>query len=209
MIKPDLWAAPAELAPGLINEIGLGELVTVDADGMPDASLLVFEAASSDRGDPELVFHIPRRFPQHADLLTGRVAMALFTGAKGYISPRWYDGPDAPTWDFESVKVTGTPEALTQEETLEHLQNLTAHNEREAEAPFSLDELDSQSIEGMLGSVSGFRIAMAADNVTVRLKLSQNRTDTELEAIRDGLTARRRPMDARLSQVIGRYAEDL
>jgi len=206
MTNPDRWAAPPELAGELINSIGLGQLLTIDDGGEPRAASLPFHAASRD-GAEQLVFHIPGHFPQHGDLLAGRTALALFTGVNGYISPAWYAEPDAPTWDFETVEVRGAAVALSPEETREHLNALTDHHERGAENPFALSEVDEAYVEAMLSSVGGFRLPMTDGSVTVRRKLSQNRTPAEIEAIRDGLTARRGPMDLWLSEVIGRHAE--
>lgn len=206
MIQPDRWAGPSGMAPDLINSIGLGQLVTVGATGEPQASSLAFEAVAKDGGPNELVFHIPRYFPQHADL-AGSTALALFLGAQGYISPRWYEEPDAPTWDFESVEVRGIVEPLNPEETLQHLQSLTRRQEHGSEEPFSLDEVkDLNYLEAMLAAIEGFRMPM--DDVRVRQKLSQNRTPAEIEGIRSGLLERRRPFDTYLSDVIGRHAEN-
>jgi transcriptional regulator len=207
MTNPDRWAAPPELAADMINSIGLGQLVTVTEDGEARASSLPFHAASRDGAD-QLVFHIPGHFPQHGDLLAGRTALALFTGVNGYVSPGWYSEPDAPTWDFETVEVRGTAVALTREETWEHLNALADHHERDADTPFTLGEVtDEAYVEAMLSAIGGFRIPMTDGSVSVRRKLSQNRTAAEVGAIRDGLVARRRPMDLWLSDVIGRHAE--
>ncbi len=207
MTNPDRWTAPPELAGELINSIGLGQLVTVKEDGEAQVSSLPCHAASPGGAD-QLVFHIPGHFPQHGDLLAGRTALALFTGVNGYISPAWYSEPDAPTWDFETVEVRGVAQPLTREETWAHLNALTDHHERDADTPFTLGEVaDKAYIKAMLSSIGGFRIPMTDGSVTVRRKLSQNRTAGEVETIRDGLTARRRPMDLWLSEVIGRHAE--
>ncbi len=195
------WSAPPETAKDIINPVGLGNLVTVGDNGVPRGCSLPFEVISQDHAD-QLVFHIPQYFAQYPDLMAGRTALALFTGAHGYISAGWYEEPDAPTWDFETVHVTGVAEPLKREETREHLNRLTEREEANMEAPSSLDAVADSYLEAMLSAIGGFRIPMTPDNVVVRRKLSQNRTVNELQTIRGGLLARGRPLDAWLSEVI-------
>jgi transcriptional regulator len=197
MTKPDRWAASPELAGELINSIGLGQLITSDGDG-PQASSLPFEALGGE-GSKQLVFHIPRHVPQNRALEAGCRALVVFTGAQGYVSPSWYDEPDAPTWNFETVQVRGVPELLSEEETWDHLKRLNERHERDADNPFNLGEIeDTAYLDTMLAAINGFSIPMT--DVTVRQKLSQNRTPGEQNAICDGLLARRRPLDGWLSE---------
>lgn len=211
MNKPKGWIAPAEMAPSLINSIGLGQLITVNEGGEPSAAFMPFEAVcpnSSDISDAELIFHLPTKHARNKkDLLAGRTALALFTGAHGYISPRWYAKRLAPTWNFVSVQVKGVGEEISEEETLQHLYSLTDRHEAEADTPYSLDKVYSQEyMDGLLATIKGFRLPMT--DVEVTMKLSQNRTPEELETIIDGLLERGLPLDKWLADTMSQSASE-
>lgn len=188
-----------------INQITLGQLVTVGRDGYPQASNLVFEGRENN-GDPELLFHIPRRFPQYDDLESNEEALVLFTGPHGYISPSWYDKPSAPTWDFVTIQARGTPEAIDESALLEHLKRVTSYQEADSGREFSLDQLGKDYIEKYIGEIAGFQITL--DSLDARYKLSQGKDAATRKNIRERLLARGLPLDAPLAMAMAIHDPD-
>ncbi|MEV7857004.1 FMN-binding negative transcriptional regulator [Streptomyces sp. NPDC088183] len=75
---------------------------------------------SADLSGATLLGHMNRANPQWAALESGGVALLIFTGPHGYVSPTVYEmAPAAPTWNFTSVHVHGMVEKIdSTEETL-------------------------------------------------------------------------------------------
>lgn len=82
-------------------------------DGRPFAShlpLLVEETAAG----LVLTGHVARANPHWHSFDGHQEALAVFHGAHGYISPRWYVSPQkVPTWNYVAVHAYGTPMAVT------------------------------------------------------------------------------------------------
>ncbi|MEU3528781.1 FMN-binding negative transcriptional regulator [Streptomyces sp. NPDC038707] len=83
---------------------------------------------SADLSDAVLLGHMNRANPQWTALETGGVALLVFTGPHGYVSPTVYETtPAAPTWNFTSVHVHGVIEKFDSiEETLGVVQSTVA-----------------------------------------------------------------------------------
>ncbi|UHQ24986.1 FMN-binding negative transcriptional regulator [Lysobacter sp. 5GHs7-4] len=73
--------------------------------GVPIATPLPLLMERDGDGAITLLGHMPRVHP-HTDLLRAQPrALAVFTGAHGYISPSWLsDRTQAPTWNYETVQ---------------------------------------------------------------------------------------------------------
>ena len=104
--KPFVMTDPADKA-ALIRTESFGMLVTHGPDGLRATHLpFLYDETAGDHG--ALTGHIARANPQSADLGPEREALAVFTGAHGYISPTWYETTDAvPTWNYVAVHVSG------------------------------------------------------------------------------------------------------
>ena len=81
-------------------------LVISATDGAPLATPLPLLMERDADGAMTLLGHMPRVHP-HTDLLRMQPhALAVFTGAHGYISPSWLsDRTQAPTWNYETVQL--------------------------------------------------------------------------------------------------------
>lgn len=75
------------------------------SDGVPISTPLPLLMERDADGAVTLLGHMPRVHP-HTDLLRRQPrALAMFTGAHGYISPSWLsDRTQAPTWNYETVQ---------------------------------------------------------------------------------------------------------
>ncbi|MBI1261144.1 MAG: FMN-binding negative transcriptional regulator [Rhizobiales bacterium] len=61
-----------------------------------------------------LTGHVARANPHWQSFDGQQDALAIFHGAHGYISPRWYVSPEkVPTWNYVAVHAYGAPVAVT------------------------------------------------------------------------------------------------
>lgn len=91
--------------------------------------------------------------------------MMIVEGPHGYISPSWYKtSPHAPTWDFVTVHLHGTPEVLSPEDNLAMLDRLVDHCERDAPEPFALlgSAENAAYAERIVHGTLGFRMRVTS-----------------------------------------------
>src|SRR5262249_13645408 len=69
-----------------------------------------------------------------------------------------------------------------------HLKDLVDVNERAFESPWRLESLPADFVDGLLGGIDGF--ALAVDRADTNLNLSQNRRPDDPRRVRDQLAAR-------------------
>lgn len=169
-----------------------------------NVSSLAFEARKNEEG-PLVYSHVPKNSEQYKDLVRTETATILFNGANGYISPLWYEHISAPTWDFETIRVDGEPEILSEDSLIDHLDQLIRLNEEDGSS-FSFESLESSYLQRLLPKIAGFKVTL--DKVHIRRKLSQDKSQDEAREIHRGLQARNRPLDSWLGDLILR-ANDL
>jgi transcriptional regulator len=166
------------------NDFGL--LIT-QRDGLI-ASQVPFLAERRD-GKLYLLGHLARPNPQCA-ALDGGEALAIFTGPHAYISPSWYaTGPAVPTWNYASVHAYGVARAIADKDWLNDLlRRLSERHEAREPAPWRMQDQPAPFLDGMLGGIIGFEIAVS--RLEGKFKLSQNRPATDRPRIVAALEAR-------------------
>jgi len=186
----------------LIQAGPFGMLVST-IDGVPVISHIPFVIA---RRKPELILaaHVAKANP-HWRTLDGARATAVFRGAHGYISPRWYTNPkrDVPTWNYEVVHCSGTVSIVPGTEKLAILRRLVDTMETGAPQPWSIDALDEQYREGLQGGIVAFYLRV--EQLEAKFKLGQNRALADLQGAIAGLRTTGSLDDARLSDEMERW----
>lgn len=199
MWTPDHFAwTNEEEQRAFIAAHGFGLLVSNGPNGMQASHLpLVLE------GDL-LLGHVARP-NAHAAAFDGKtLALAVFQGAHGYISPRWYASRDnVPTWNYEALHLEGTIRAISDPaRARDILTKLTAPYEAGAEQPWSLDELAPSKLDGLLRGIIPFE--MTITRWTGKRKLSQNRKPEDAAGALAALESSMRPEDRELAQAMRR-----
>ena len=151
------------------------------------ASQVPFLAERRD-GKLYLLGHLARPNPQCA-ALDGGEALAIFTGPHAYISPSWYaTGPAVPTWNYASVHAYGVARAIADKDWLNDLlRRLSERHEAREPAPWRMQDQPAPFLDGMLGGIIGFEIAVS--RLEGKFKLSQNRPATDRPRIVAALEA--------------------
>jgi len=169
----------------LIGERGLAIIIAV-RDGRPlIAHAPVLIAAG------RLRFHLSRANALVAALAASRRALAVVTGPDAYISPDWYSAADqVPTWNYLSAEIEGATRPLAPAETVDLLDDLSAHFEAKLapKRPWSRDKLDSDQFETLLAAIVGYE--MTIERCEGIAKLSQNKPSDEIKRVAGRLAAR-------------------
>ena len=122
--------------------------------------------------------HMSRANPQWKSFGEGEVLL-IFQGAHTYISPRWYDHVNVPTWNYMMVHVYGKVRLVEGDELYSLLSRLV--QKHEVQTSYSLEGLPQDFVQKEMNGVVGF--AVDVTRVDAGYKLSQNRNDEDHENI--------------------------
>jgi transcriptional regulator len=138
-----------------------------------------------------LSVHVARANPIWRLAVGGARATVVFSGADGYVSPRWYERPreQVPTWNYMAVHAIGRLEApMDRPSLVELLDELSRQHERGEVAPWRMADLDAPLREELLDAIVGIRLSI--ERVEAKFKLSQNRSPEDRERVAVALRAR-------------------
>lgn len=133
-----------------------------------------------DQTDGALIIlgHMSRANPQWKSFGEQEVLL-IFQGAHTYISPRWYNHVNVPTWNYINVHVYGKVRMLEGEELHKLLSRLI--HKHEHGTGYSMDGLPADFVEKEMRGVAGF--ALEVTRLEAASKLSQNRDDESYSSI--------------------------
>jgi transcriptional regulator len=171
-----------------VAAVGTAQLVTVGADGVPDATFLpvLWE------GD-RLVGHLARANPHWQRIVDGSPALAVVTGSDTYVSPSWYaakaeHGRVVPTWNYSVVHLRGRVLVHDDPAWVRGLvTRLTDRHEQPRAEPWGVTDAPADYVEKNLRPIVGVEIVVAS--VEAKAKLSQNRSDEDRAGVAAGLRA--------------------
>lgn len=149
-----------------------------------------FPAIVSHDGERLLATHIPTHVIENADgsiKILGHMSRAnpqwksfgqqevllIFQGAHTYISPRWYNHVNVPTWNYVMVHVYGKVKMLEGDDLHVLLSELVHLHEHDT--GYDLESLPEDFVRKEMKGVAGFE--MEVTNIDAAYKLSQNRDD--------------------------------
>lgn len=151
-------------------------LVTYDGE-KPIATHLPVEVIE-ENGLLTILGHMSRANPQWKSFGEQEVLL-IFQGAHTYISPRWYDHVNVPTWNYMMVHLYGKVRLVEGDELYSLLSKLVKNHE--AETAYSLEDLPQDFVKKEMNGVVGF--AVDVTRIDAGYKLSQNRNDADHENI--------------------------
>lgn len=170
----------------LVAAVGSAQLITVDDDGCPAATLLPV-VWDGDR----LLFHLARANRHWRGIRDGAPALAVVTGPEAYVSPAWYPskgehGRVVPTWNYSAVQFTGRVQVRDDAEWLrDAVTRLTALHEAGRPAPWAVTDAPGSYVDTQLRAIVG--VEFAIERVAGKAKLSQNRDDADHAGVVAGL----------------------
>jgi len=126
-----------------------------------------------------LLGHIAIANDQWKTAQPGAQALAIVHGPQAYISPSWYEskarhGRVVPTWNYETVHLTGTIGFHQDTEWLRaFVTRLTRRHEGGREHPWAVSDAPAEYVDGQLRAIVG--VELLVERVEAKDKLSQNR----------------------------------
>ncbi len=135
-----------------------------------------------------VVGHLARANAQLAALRAAGRAVAVFTGAEGYVSPSAYEskrehGKVVPTWNYEAVHAEGPVEIVEDAARLrEIVAALTDRHEAGRAEPWAVDDAPEPFIQAQLKGIAG--VVLTVERLTGKRKLSQNRGAADQAGVR-------------------------
>lgn len=142
------------------------------------ATHLPVEIIENEAGDLTILGHMSRANPQWRSFGEQEVLL-IFQGAHTYISPRWYNHVNVPTWNYMMVHIYGRVRAVEGGELHSLLSQLVGMYE--AGTSYRLEDLPEEFVQKEMKGVFGF--ALDVTRIDAGYKLSQNRNDEDHENI--------------------------
>jgi transcriptional regulator len=159
----------------VIEDHSFATIVSCDA-GVPNATHVPLRLVESSSGEARLQGHVSRANPHWRIFEREPRALVIFAGPHSYVSPRWYDHVNVPTWNYIAVHVYGKARLVTDAEELRLLmKDLVDQYEggTEGASRYSIETLPPEYLQSQLKGIVGFEISV--DEVQASFKLSQNR----------------------------------
>ncbi len=151
--------------------------------------LLHDDGGSSELGS--LIGHIARTNDQWKRTPLGE-AMVIANGPDSYVSPSWYaakaeHGRVVPTWNYSTAHVYGQLVVHDDVDWLDALlRRLTDKHEGARAEPWGVDDAPEKYYTGQLRAIVGLELVIS--RIEVKVKMSQNRSDADIDGVIVGLT---------------------
>ena len=158
----------------------------VDKEGFPVATqvpvLLKIEA------DKIIISgHVMRKQDHTNAFELNNNVLVIFSGPSAFVSASWYSVKGvASTWNYQSVHAVGKMEMKGKNHLYDLLSELTAHFEKDPNAPTQVKNLDPDYMQQNMVAIVSFEIEVA--ELKHVFKLSQNRDDVSHENIKKELS---------------------
>ncbi|HEY1352340.1 MAG TPA: FMN-binding negative transcriptional regulator [Ktedonobacteraceae bacterium] len=186
----------------LMREYSFATLVSTQQDGVPLATHLpvLYEPQPAPYG--ALKAHLALGNPQWRTFQAQRDVLVVFQGPHAYITPSWYEAElSVPTWNYAAIHAYGRACIIRDPAALYlHLKALIATHEAQFASPWSPEGLPSDYIERMMKGVVGFE--MKITRLEGKLKMSQNRSETERTRICGELRATQFPLHGEVASLV-------
>lgn len=211
MYVPAHFAADDDAVRDLLLNYGAADLITSTAKGLLATMLpFIYEepGKTSEAGEHgRLLGHVARNNDQWRVPADGE-ALVIVRGPDAYISPTWYEtkrehGRVVPTWNYTTAHVHGSLVIHDDPAWVEALvRRLTTRHEGFNPKPWTVDDAPEPYIQGQLRAIVGLEIKIT--RIEAKLKLSQNRSDADVEGVIAGLESAGRPDVAEAMREVGR-----
>jgi transcriptional regulator len=209
MYVPAHFKPDDEAVRELLLNHGAADLISSSPHGLLATMLpFVFEppGSSAEAGEHgRLLGHVARNNDHWRASLDGE-SLVIVRGPDAYVSPTWYEtkrehGRVVPTWNYVTAHVYGMLEIHDDPTWVEALvRRLTAKHEAARPEPWSPDDSPEPFFRGQLRAIVGVELPIS--RIEAKFKLSQNRSDADVEGVIDGLAAEGRDPMANAMRVV-------
>jgi transcriptional regulator len=156
-----------------LRQYNFSALVSFDGK-KPLATHTPTEVVEDEHGSLTIYGHLSHANPQWKTFGHQEVLL-IFQGEHAYVSPRWYNHLNVPTWNYRIIHVYGEVRLVQDKELHAFLSRLVqAH---EVNTTYSLEGLPQEFVDKEIKGVVGF--AVEVTRIVAGYKLSQNRNDED------------------------------
>ena len=150
----------------------------------PVATHLPLELVQNASGEKFLNGHMARANKQWRTFENENDVLAIFSGPHAYVSARWYDHVNVPTWNYMVAHVYGKPRLVTDhDEFYAMLKELVDRYEAHTvtDKPYKLETLPQDYVKKEMRAIVGFQIKI--NRLEAKFKLSQNRQQPDYDNV--------------------------
>jgi len=174
-----------------VSSVRAADLVTIGPDGAPIATLMpcVWKDLDIEKDSfGKLIMHMAKGNQQWKSIADGTLGLAIIHGPQAYVSPSNYeakltDHKVVPTWNYQSVHLTGTIEVSNDVSLLrEIVSDLTDFHEKDREKPWTVEEADPTYLAAQLHGIVS--VTLHVKKVEAKYKMSQNRSLVDQENVK-------------------------
>lgn len=179
-IPKDFELKDQELVLKFLEEHPFGALTVNGPDGFPAVVHIPFTCEFNASGNC-LEFHVAKEntiVPVISKVNQGKL---IILGSHGYISSSVYTHVNVPTYNYETVHVSGKIEQLTDSEMKHHLTRLVDSFEADRKNKVHMSQWPVDLIEAYMKGIVGYRIEI--QQLEAAFKLSQNRNEVDFYRI--------------------------
>ena len=131
--------------------------------------------------------HVMRKQEHTNAFELNKNVLVIFSGPSAFVSASWYSVKGvASTWNYQSVHAVGKMEMKGEDHLYDLLSELTAHFEKDPNAPTQVKNLDPDYMQQNMVAIVSFEIEVT--ELKHVFKLSQNRDDVSHENIKKELS---------------------
>lgn len=169
-----------------IAKYNFGMLLMNGIDGIPTVSHVPFVFREVETSKFELEFHLAKANPQAQVIKNGGLAKVVVNGPNAYISSAVYGHVNVPTYNYQTVHLIGSLEVLTASELQKHTEELVTLFESPRNLQIDIRKWPVEMLEAYSKEIVGVRLSVF--KMEAAFKLSQNRNETDYQAIIDDLS---------------------
>ncbi len=150
-----------------------------------------------------LIGHLARGNP-HWKLLDNKSVYVIFHGPNAYMTPKWYEKNDVPTWSYAVVHINGTS-SLIQDLAgiMTCLKKLSDAAEGDSKDPWKFWIPDDLAAPGVIErSIVGFEIRIS--DIKSKFKLNQTVSKASIDGCVHSLLSQSNDMNTELAKMMAR-----
>ena len=187
MYIPRHFKASDEVVQEFLSHIESGHVVSNSEKGLISTLIpLIYNQETH-----AFLGHIAKQNDQ-ASLATNQEALLISVLNETYISPNWYASKAehhkvVPTWDYMLIHAYG--ELVIHNDAdwiLKQVTRLTNRFEKDQPKPWSIEQAPSDYVEGQIRAIVGIELKLS--RIEVSFKMSQNKSEADLDGVIAGLT---------------------
>jgi len=185
MYVPQAFKMPDRDALTALKQVGAGYFVTA-LEGRIESTFLPF-IVNETTDTARIWAHFAKANTHWRSALAASDCLLIAHLADAYVSPSLYpskqtDGKVVPTWNYVTIEVRGTLQALSDADEELLLRTLTNQHEQHSTEPWAVSDAPAEFIAAQQKAIVS--VELVGSEITGKAKASQNRLPEDAAAVR-------------------------